>query len=264
MKLTSIAALTSLLLAPVSAHALLGTEVGARGGGWAPQLSGELRLDGAGTGTTLDLKDDLDLEDSLPDGVVPFVEAFVRLGKNRLSLAGASVDYSGSNVLASPIDFGGESFLGNVHSSLKYSMVDLAYERNLLDLENWAAGFSVSAIVDVKYLTGEVKMHDATNSVKESFSVPMPLLGLGAHIGILLDLLEARVRAVGMGYRGNRVIDAFGEIVLSPFPFVDLGVGYRYFQFKADSEDIIGGSGGMAFDYTQAGPYVNLTLKIAL
>lgn len=262
MKCKELALVALLSLAPLPAHAIFGTEIGVRGGVWIPQLSGNVKLDGAGDGTELDVKDDLEWKDSV-DGYVPGAEVFLKLGRNRLTLAGASVDYAGSGRVTAAA-FGDETFTGAVKSSLQYTLFDLAYERTLVDFENWVAGFSVSALVDVKYLTGALELRGGGRTVKDDFRLPMPLVGLGAHLGILLDLLEARVGAAAMAYSGNRVIEAFGEVVLSPLPFVDLGVGYRYFTFKADSDKVVGGSGGAVFDYAQQGPYVNLTVKIGL
>ncbi|MBI5442262.1 MAG: hypothetical protein HY900_13755 [Deltaproteobacteria bacterium] len=240
MKITSFAAAAALLAAPLSAQALLGTEVGVRGSYWAPRLGGDLSVAGS---ESFDLQGDLEFDDGMDRGI-PGAEVFAQLGDHHLSLAGYRADYEGTD-----------------DSSLKYDQFEATYQWDLIDLENWIAGTSFGPALQLKYLDGKAKL---PLGVRESFQLAVPMIGVGAHVGILADLVEARARGLWIGYRGNSAVDAFGEVIYSPFPFVDVAVGYRYIKLKADASDMVGSSGDLALDATQQGPYVSLTVKIGL
>lgn len=238
MKRTALAALTALVASPLSAHALVGVEVGARGTYWAPTITGEV---GDETGM-VDVQDDLNLDDGLDKGL-PGAEVFAWLGDHQLSVAGYRADYEGDDGV-----------------SLEYTQYEATYQWNLVDLENWIAGTSFGPVLHAKYFDGEA----GDDAAKEEFKMTVPMVGLGAHVGILADFLEARARGLWMGYKGNSAIDAWGEVVMSPFPFTDLAVGYRYLKLDVAADDMIGSSGEMVFDTIQQGPYVSLTVKLGL
>ena len=80
------------------------------------------------------------------------------------------------------------------------------------------------------------------------------MLGLGAKIGILADVLEARAKVAGIGYDGSYSYDASADISVNTFPFLKFYVGYRIMSLKIDDvEDI----------YTKMdfyGPYAGLAI----
>lgn len=237
MKIETLAAAAALLCAPLSAHALVGLEVGARGSYWAPRLTGNLGADGT---ADVDVQDDLNLDDGLDKGL-PGVEVFAWIGDHQLSVAGQRADYEGD-------------------ASLKYTQYEGTYQWNLVDLENWIAGTSFGPVLHAKYFDGEAG--DGSGTV--DFKMTVPMVGLGAHVGILADFLEVRARGLWMGYQGNSAVDAWGEVMMSPFPFTDLAVGYRYLKLDVDAADMPGSSGDLVFDTVQQGPYVSLTIKLGL
>jgi len=235
-------------------------EVGVRGAYWFPTFSGEFRLDSNGTqGTLVDVQDDLGVDDEN----FFFGEAWLWVGDHHLTLSGMKIDYSGDETLSDPIVFGGTTFPPGVRaeSSLEYLMLDLSYQYDLVDLENFLAGFSLGPILQVKYMDGEVKMKGREPVTgfqveeSENFRFPIPMLGVGAHVGILADWVEARGKAAGMTYQGNSLIEAMGEIGVTPFPFLEIVGGYRYFSIDVDEQDVV-------LDFKQHGPYVGLSLKI--
>ncbi|MEW6490330.1 MAG: hypothetical protein AB1578_20775 [Thermodesulfobacteriota bacterium] len=249
----SLLALTLVLLAHPAAWAF---EVGAKAAYWLPKFSGEFRLDGSGLrGTTVDASDHLGIDDEN----FFFGEAWLWVGRHHLTLAGMRVDYSGSKVLSEEIVFGGRTFSasGRAESSLEYTMLDLAYQYDLIDLENVLAGFSLGPILQVKYLDGELRMSGEGSvngaggrvSVTESFQFPIPLVGLGAHVGLVGGWVEARGRAVGIAYQGDALWEVQAEVALTPFPFLEVLGGYRHFVIDVDRDDVL-------LDYTQTGPYV--------
>jgi hypothetical protein len=230
-----------------------GFEIGVRGYYWFPGLSGDLKVDASGIpGTKLDLESDLGLDDES----YPVIEAFVGLGNHHLSLSYYNADYSGTETLIDPITFSGETFSGQVSSSLEYNVYDFMYQYDLLDLENILAGFSLGAVGRIKLFDGEVELKSPslTLTERESFTAPIPMLGLNLHLGILADILEGRLLATGIGYDGGTMFDGQADISYTPFPFLDIHGGYRIFLIEADAEDV-------EFDYDTSGPYVAISVS---
>ncbi|MBW2173837.1 MAG: hypothetical protein JRF64_04205, partial [Deltaproteobacteria bacterium] len=212
-------------------------EVGVRGYYWFPVISGDLKVDESSiSGTTIDLDDEL----SMDDEAYPVIEAFAGIGNHHLSLSYYKADYSGTNTLVEPITFAGETFDAGtlIADSLEYSVYDFMYQYDLLDLENVLAGFSLGLVGRVKAFDGEVKICASGVTADESFTAPIPMLGLNLHLGILADILEGRVLATGMSYGGGTIFDGQADISITPFPFLDIHGGYRIFLIDADVEDV--------------------------
>jgi len=228
-------------------------EVGVRGYYWFPVISGDLKVDESSiAGTTIDLDDELGLDDES----YPVIEAFAGIGNHHLSLSYYNADYSGTNTLVDPITFAGETFDAGtlIAGSLEYSVYDFMYQYDLLDLENVLAGFSLGLVGRVKAFDGEVKINASGVTADESFTAPIPMLGLNLHLGILADILEGRVLATGMSYGGGTIFDGQADISITPFPFLDIHGGYRIFLIDADVEDV-------ELGYDTSGPYVALTIS---
>lgn len=236
-------------LLTTAAHAL---EFGARGYYWFATVSGGL---GSGVdnapGTRLDIKDELGIDNEN----LPAAEAYVGAGKHHLSLMYTPLDYTGDAVLSKPVSFKGSLYPAgsSAHSEFKAAMLDLDYQYDIVDLENVLAGFSIGPVVKVKFLDGDVRLATAGLDNKETFTFPLPMLGLGAHVGILADILEARAKATAMGYSGNYICDITADLSFTPIPFLDINAGYRYLKVKYDEENTF-------IDADFSGPYVALTI----
>ncbi len=235
---------------PVSAF-----EIGVRGYYWFPGFKADMKSDSAGTpGTDINLKDNLDVGTE----AFPSVEVFGGLGRHHIGLTYTPIAYSGSTRLAIPITFDGKPFpVGtNVDSDLKLRMLDLEYRFTALNMENILAGFSLDAIGQLKYIDGEAKIAAPALGVeaKQSVQLPIPMVGVGAHIGLLLDLLEARAKITGIGYSGNYLYEALADLSLTPFPFLDIHAGYKVIRVHLDRSDLF-----LNADFS--GPYVALTLS---
>ena len=245
--------LTCIVLIVVPAASAVAFELGVRGIYWFPDLSGDIKVDGDGiSGTTLDLDDDLGLEEEF----YPVLEIFTGIGKHHLSISYYNADYSASKSLNKDIYFNGKLFNINtlVESSLEYDVYDFMYQYDLLDLENILAGFSLGLVGKIKYFEGDVQLKSAGETTAEDFSEPIPLLGINFHVGLVADLLEARVLATGMGYSDGNLFDGQVEISITPLPFIDIHGGYRLFRIDVETDDI-------TLDYETSGPYVSLTLS---
>lgn len=243
-------ALLLFLAMPVGAF-----EIGARALYWFPTMKADMKADSNGkTGTSLDLKDNLGVgRESFPT-----FEAFGGLGKHRISLAYTPIKYSGSTRLTAPVTFNGQTFGAgaDVNTDLKLRMLDLEYQYKFIDLENILAGFSLSAIGQIKYIDGEARMEAPATATAADFKVraPIPMIGVGAHIGLLAGLLEARAKATGVAYSSNYLYEALADLSLTPFPFLDIHVGYKIIRLKIDRNDVF-------LDSQFTGPYIGLTVS---
>lgn len=228
-------------------------EIGARGYYWFPSLDGTVKVDEATIiGSTVDFEKDLGIEDE----DYPSFEVFVGGGNHHLSVTYTDIDYSGRKTLTRTIIFKGETYAINalVDSSIAYKELDLRYQYDFLNLESVLAGFSVGGVVQVKYLDGDVSLKTTGIDEQEDFTVPIPMIGLNLHIGILADVLEARVRGTAISYSENTIYELMADISWTPVPFVDIHGGYKSFVVDIDEDDVI-------FDYDMTGPYVALTLS---
>jgi hypothetical protein len=79
-------------------------------------------------------------------------------------------------------------------------------------------------------------------------------VGVGTHIGILRDILEARAKVTGIAYSGNYLYEVLADLSLTPFPFLDIHAGYKALRLKIDESDVF-------LDTEFAGPFVGLTVK---
>ena len=235
---------------PVSAF-----EIGVRGYYWFPGFKADMKADSAGlSGTDINLKDNLDVGTE----AFPSVEVFGGLGSHHLGLTYTPITYSGSTVLAQPINFNGKVFAAgwNVDTDLKLRMLDLEYRYTLLNMENILAGFSLDAIGQIKYIDGEAKMNAPAAGTEADFTIraPIPMVGVGAHVGLLLNILEARAKLTGISYSGNYLYEALADLSWTPFPLLDIHAGYKVIRVHLDRND-----GYLNSEFS--GPYVALTVS---
>ena len=158
-------------------------------------------------------------------------------------------------MLTRDITFNGELFQVSerVASSLEYDHYDIMYRYDLIDLENFLAGGSLGLVARVMIFDGSASISSATVTAEEDFTLPVPMVGANLHVGILKDIIEARLLVTGIGYSDNTAFDGQAEVSLTPFPFLDIHGGYRFFSIDVDEDDVL-------FYFDNSGPYVALTL----
>jgi hypothetical protein len=245
-----ISTLVLILVFAASGQAL---EFGVRGYYWYPSLqTSDVRLDSGGTqGTEFNFKDDFDISNK----GIPSVEAFAGVGNHHFSLMYSQVKYSGTASNLPNTTFGGKTYSGSVSGDLNFTMLDADYQYDLLNLKNILAGFAVGPILKVKYLEGEAKLSNAAQGeTSQTFRLPVPMVGVGANVGILANLLEARAKVTGMGYSGNYIYEGLADISVTPFPFVDIHGGYKVMGVKVDNQSDV--TANVRFQ----GPFVALTI----
>ncbi|MBI5442483.1 MAG: hypothetical protein HY900_14870 [Deltaproteobacteria bacterium] len=241
MKAKALLLAGSLLLAPLSAHALV--ELGAKAVFWFPEISGDFEV---GTGLTRQIGD---VKDLTSDESALVGEVFLRGSNHLLSVSGARFDLSGPR------------------GSLEYTMLDFAWEWDFINLENVFAGFSLGPVLQVKLLDGTLDVLPTVAAARftEDFTAPVPLLGLGVHVGLLKDILEARARATAIGYAGNSLVDASAEVSYNPLPFIEVVGGYRHISIDLDTDNVAAAEGNnVILDFRQSGPYLGVAVKVGM
>jgi hypothetical protein len=230
-------------------------EIGARALYWLPSFKADIKVDDSGrVGDTLNLKDTLGIENEF----FPSFEIFMGNRRHHLNVAYTPIAYSGSTILTQKIVFNGQTFAAGskVDTDLELKMFDLEYRYAFLDTENILAGFSLDLIGQIKYIDGEAKINaPATKTGSDfAFRAPMPMVGLGMHVGILLDILEVRAKVTGIAYSGSYFYEALADLSFTPFPFLDIHAGYKAIWLKIDYSDLF-------LDSEFAGPYVGLAVS---
>ena len=200
---------------------------------WIPTFKGDLRVDGNGVpGTPINLKDDLGISNDNFTGV----EAYFGIGNHEITLAYSQVNLSGAKNVDTTIVFNGYPYSHTyVESELKTSMIDLEYQYKLLNFKNILAGLSFGIIAKVKYFDGEARMRSSLYDTQKDIRVPIPMIGVGAKIGLLANILEARAKITGMGYSDSFFYDGLADISFTPFPFLNIHGGYRAMSLKIDN-----------------------------
>ena len=227
-------------------------ELGVRGYYWLPDLDGDVSYESSAlSGTELDLADDLGMESES----YPIIEIFAGFGDHHLTFTYYKADYSGDETLTEDIVFGDTTYRADtdVDSTLEYTVMDFAYQWDVIDLENFLAGGSLGLVGKVKYLDITASVESDVESDEADLSLPLPMVGINLHVGILLDIIEARVQVTGIGYDGNSVVEFLGDLSYTPFPFMDIHAGYRSFSISVDVDDV-------QANLLTAGPYVALTI----
>lgn len=246
MKRKAIVALVAVITGVFFATSALALEFGARAYYWFPKFSGTEASQGT----------EINMDDLLAMGTesMPMVEAYFGIGKHHLSLMFTPLNYKGdANLAATPVIYKGVTFNGKVHSEFKSSMFDLDYQYDLINLKNILAGFAVGPVLKVKVVDGSLELTQTGLERKDSYTVPIPMIGLGANIGILANILQARAKVTGMSYSDDYAWDAMADVSLTPFPFTAIYGGWRYLKVKYDQKDTYL---NMQFN----GPYVGLSV----
>ncbi|HOO00017.1 MAG TPA: hypothetical protein P5269_06790 [Syntrophales bacterium] len=230
-------------------------ELGVRAYAWFPDLkTSEIQtIQNAAEGTKIDAKDVL----GVGNKALFIGEIYGGLGKHHGSFTYTPVGYSDDKIIPTDITFNGVTFTRNssVKTEIGYAMLDFKYQYDIVNMENILAGFSFGPMAQVKFSTGETKLNAAGGTEqKKSFSSILPMVGVGAHVGLIANLLEARAQVTGGGYGGgNYAVEALADISVTPFPFVDINAGYKAVKLKMDVNDYV-------MDQFLTGPYVALTV----
>ena len=160
------------------------------------------------------------------------------------------------------VDFGGETFTGNVDSSLDFTDLYIEADLQLLDLD------LVGCAIGVGYhlMNTEVSLSDGTNSAALDEDVQFPVIALRAHanLPILASLgAEAKIHWMELSYddTGVSYLDATIQIVWRPWEMLGFIGGYRNVIADLSFDDPAGVNADADVDLTLSGPFLGLTAQ---
>ena len=190
------------------ADMILGGEVNLGYYGHAP--SGNLDY----KGTTVDLEDDLKLENESDIFLKAYFEHPIPVLPN-IRVAYTAFSHAGQGRIDDTFTFGNQSFTAgtNLDSTLDLKMYDLTMYYELLD--NW---ISIDTGVNVKYIDGSVSVKTSALSEAADFQVPIPMLYLKTRFDVPTTDLSFQVEGDYVSYSGNTLYE------------VEAGVRYTFFR----------------------------------
>jgi len=204
-------------------------------------------------GTTLDLDDDLGMDDSEDY----FLEAALQLGSFRLFAAYLPINFSGDGVLTENINFNGETFVtgSRVESEVDIDIYEAGLAWFLVNLDDLPVRVQLGPEVSVKYIDTHVELQNRDLGLTESddFGVPLPTVGVRGRLAVA-DLLGVVGRVGYAEYSDNSFMDVDAQVEFSPLPLVGLFAGYRYLDIDVDENDVL-------IDATFAGPYAGALVR---
>ena len=230
----------SLILAlclPLTAHAF-GIEIA--GGSWYQSPNGYLAYDDGGSGTRLDIEDDLNYGDEfqLSGRLKLDMPSFIP----NIYLMVTPMNWDEKGQTNANFNFGGINFQGNVpfESELKMNHIDAALFYGLPFVETGTAGIlNIDLGLNVRTIDFEAKIKQAATSLEESesFLLPIPMVYVGVQIEPF-DWLAFEGEGRGIGYGGDHYYSLIGRLKIKPFgPFFVAG-GYRYDDIDIDYQDV--------------------------
>lgn len=225
--------------------------------GWAPTFKGTMTSSANGNaGTDLNFESQLGIDTQQSFYWPRLLPKFA--DRHRLAVSYLRMQYAGDSVLNQTISFGGSTFtIGEpIRAEFEITQAGLAYEYDFLKYDRFAT--FVGLRMDVLRIEAEVR-GDTMGTRREGATVPVPTPGAGVRVWPF-DWLKIGGKIHGIkggvaGYEGE-LIDAEAFATVSPWNWLGLGVGYRY--YKGDGRDE---NGGDRLNWLQKGPFVSLIIR---
>ena len=244
MKQKILAAMAVLILA-LSTYAQADETVYVKAGYMMLTPSGQFAATVNNVGTKIDLKQDLNFDDSKQ-----FIgEIGISLGDSLFTIAYTPLSFSGSGSLTRPINYNGQTFTAGstVTSEFKADIIDIGYTYYLVNMDDLPSRFQLGIETTVKTVIIKSSMAGVGINSTKNITIPIPTVGLRARVA-LADFIGIAGRVGYLGYAGNSFLDADAQIEFSPLPTLGIYAGYRYIKLKVDSS-------GVFADTTFSGPY---------
>jgi len=207
-----------------------------------------------GIGTSVDIEDDLDMDDN--EDVT--AEAALQLGSFRLSAGYLPIKFSGTGSLGQGFIFNGQPFLPGttVKGDIDVDLYDVGLTWYLINFDDLPVRLQLGPEICAKIVDGSVSVESKTfPGLKEDVSgtAAAPTIGARARVGFS-DFVALVGRVGYIEYDDNTFLDADGQIEFSPIPLVGIYGGYRYLDIDIDESDLV-------LDATFEGPYAGAFVR---
>ncbi len=163
------------------------------------------------------------------------------------------VKFEGTGNKVVSFSFGGKTFSANIpfDAELQLDQYDIGLYWGLPFLKTATkaasagqASFNLELGLDVKVVDLKARITQGTLSEEKTYTVPVPMLYVGAGLEVWKLAFEAEAR--GISYDGSYLYDLIGRVKIVPLKFplggkLFLEGGYRYEKIKLDDiEDVTG------------------------
>lgn len=229
------------LATPAAAQnrALPWKRVGLQAGAYLPTFNSDVTIDSAalGTGTTVDLENDLGVDESLTSFRV---DAFWRfLPRHRLDASYYRLERDGSRVVNRTLRIGDQTFTvgATVTSEIDFDIYQGSYSYSLIHNETFDLAASLGAFV------GDVAINFSAagvGTVNEQLIAPLPVAGGRAAYAITDNLfarLQGQVFYLDAGKFQGSLVDVLVGLDYDVTNNLGLGVGYNYVDIRAKYEN---------------------------
>ena len=226
----TVSALT--LAGTATADSLLGVYAGVSS--WEQSNSGSIRdLDTGGTqGEEIDFNKDLGLDDEKGNVIYVALEHGIPFLPN-LKLQNTEIKTDATNTISRNFNYGGAPFTASdtVTTEADLSHTDLTLYYQVLD--NWV---SVDLGLTVRLFDGYVSIKSSTDSAREDFDAPVPLLYAKARADLPLSGAYISANAHALGDGDNMFVDFQATLGYEHTLGAGIEVGFR--SLDLDLEDI--------------------------
>lgn len=227
-------------------------ELGARGAYWFPLINSDLRADDGGIeGQTFNLRKDLDSGQNF----FPWVEAWVGLGPHIVQIGYFAGEYGGDPTLEAGDLFDGLDFEDiQTNFNMTFSVFEISYGYKVFEVDTFLAGLDLTVLGGVKFVGFSTALSGGGMSESRDVNAIMPSVGGQLHAAILLNILEARALALVQPLGNNTVTDIILELTVTPFPFLDIGIGWRSLFLKIQKDDFM-------INHKLNGPFLSIAVS---
>jgi hypothetical protein len=229
---------------------------------WYARMSGTVQGEENGIGSSnLDLTDDLGLGEQ---NLTTELQAYVRIPLvGRIYGGWWRAEDSGSSVLTRTISFSGQTFTATTPINSEFTL-DTGYLTYEFAFPTIPAGdlvkveLAVSLGAHVFHGSGSIEGSGIDSKGDGTIGLPT----LGAHVTVeLFSWLRAEVEVQGLvfSYGDNEAhyLEAYGEVVAEPLPWLFVGGGYKFAAINATHE----GSDSFHVNVDIAGFYLTVGLR---
>ena len=219
--------------APVSADTIFGLYAGV--GSWSQELSGDIT---SGL-TAIDVEKDLLLQDEINNVLYVAIEHPIPVLPNiRVNYTDLSI--AGDSVLTRMVEFNDTVFnlSEDVTTDVDFSQLDLVLYYELLDNV-----VSLDLGVAARWMDGSVMLMSTLATTEADFAVVMPGLYVRMRADLPFSGFWMGVEVMGMGYAGNRLIDANAQLGWESKIGLGAELGWRTLDLEIEDLDDVDAAG---------------------
>lgn len=238
-----IALITLAWMGSIQADTLFGFYAGV--GSWKQDYSG----DASSLGTAVDFEDDLGLADETNNILYMALEHGVP-GLPNLRAQYSKISIEGASTLSRTIGFNGVTFplTETVVTDFDLSQTDLVLYYEILDNV-----VSLDAGLAVRWVDGHIDLTSTIESARAEFKGVVPMLYGKARVDLPFSGFWLGAEVQGLGYDGNRLVDANVQLGWESPVGLGLEAGWRTYRLDMDDFDDIS-----AASIEVSGPYAAL------